>query len=83
MDELIEQLAERRFGARFGTFSYAELTEHGKEQYRAMVREDWPLIVAFVRDWLTCEVGSSVSEQWMDAMGTRDVMAAIRRIEEP
>lgn len=52
-EALIEQLAERRFGTGFGAFNYTELTEHGKEQYRSLVRQDWPLIVAFVATWLT------------------------------
>lgn len=50
-EELIEELSKRRFGLGFG-FGWDALSDHGKEQYRAMVREDWPLIVEFVAQFL-------------------------------
>lgn len=68
-DELIERLAERQYTRRLDVHSQLFIPWHQLDGFRrrleidAVLRNDWPLIVAFFADWFD-RVPAVVAHPW-------------------
>jgi hypothetical protein len=75
-DDVIEALAKARFeGFNPGAEAWEEIRPVEQTMFRDMVREDWPLIVEFVAEWINDYWGiesveaTAEARQWEKDMG--------------